>query len=206
MDIHKLQGELELKHTGRRSITHKDALAAALYPKVFDEYVVKRDTVGPVGLLPTKAFLKGLEIDEEIEVTTDRGVSTNIKLKAVGELLPSGNREVFFEVDAIPRVVEIQDRKILEVAKGSTSAAAAREKSDPLDPGSVGAPMSGSVVEVLVSPGQKIAAGEPIVVLSAMKMETTVASPVAGTCKHVGVVSGDTCSAGDLMCAIDTAA
>ena len=66
--------------------------------------------------------------------------------------------------------------------------------------------MSGSVVEVLVSPGQKIAAGEPIVVLSAMKMETTVASPVAGTCKHVGVVSGDTCSAGDLMCAIDTAA
>ena len=104
------------------------------------------------------------------------------------------------------RVVEIQDRKILEAAKGSTSAAAAREKSDPLDPGSVGAPMSGSVVEVLVSPGQKIAAGEPIVVLSAMKMETTVASPVAGTCKHVGVVSGDTCSAGDLMCAIDTAA
>ena len=177
-----------------------------MYPKVFDEYVVKRDTVGPVGLLPTKAFLKGLEIDEEIEVTTDRGVSTNIKLKAVGELLPSGNREVFFEVNAIPRVVEIQDRKILEVAKGSTSAAAAREKSDPLDPGSVGAPMSGSVVEVLVSPGQKIAAGEPIVVLSAMKMETTVASPVAGTCKHVGVVSGDTCSAGDLMCAIDTAA
>ena len=204
MDIHKLQGELELKHTGRRSITHKDALAAALYPKVFDEYVVKRDTVGPVGLLPTKAFLKGLEIDEEIEVTTDRGVSTNIKLKAVGELLPSGNREVFFEVNAIPRVVEIQDRKILEAAKGASSAAAAREKSDPLDPGSVGAPMSGSVVEVLVCPGQKIAAGEPIVVLSAMKMETTVASPVAGTCKHVGVVPGDTCSAGDLMCAIDT--
>ena len=96
MDINKLQNELSIKHTGRRSITHKDALAAALYPKVFDEYVVKRDTVGPVGLLPTKAFLKGLDIDEEIEVTTDRGVSTNIKLKAVGELLPSGNREVFF--------------------------------------------------------------------------------------------------------------
>ena len=45
--------------------------------------------------------------------------------------------------------------------------------------------------------------GEPIVVLSAMKMETTVASPVAGTLKHVGVVKGDTCAAGDLMCAID---
>ena len=203
MDINKLQNELSIKHTGRRSITHKDALAAALYPKVFDEYVVKRDTVGPVGLLPTKAFLKGLDIDEEIEVTTDRGVSTNIKLKAVGELLPSGNREVFFEVNAIPRVVEIHDRKILESASKGGGGAVAREKSDPLDPGSVGAPMSGSVVEVLVAPGQKIKAGEPIVVLSAMKMETTVASPVAGTLKHVGVVKGDTCAAGDLMCAID---
>jgi len=40
-------------------------------------------------------------------------------------------------------------------------------------------------------------------VLSAMKMETTVASPGAGTLNHVGGVKGDTCAAGDLMCAID---
>ena len=150
--------------------------------------------------------MKGLEIDEEIEVTTDRGVSTNIKLKAVGELLPSGNREVFFEVNAIRASSRFKIEKFSKSPRARPSTAAPGEKSDPLDPGSVGAPMSGSVVEVLVSPGQKIAAGEPIVVLSAMKMETTVASPVAGTCKHVGVVSGDTCSAGDLMCAIDTAA
>jgi pyruvate carboxylase len=202
LDLKKLQSELSSKHAGRRSITHKDTLAAALYPKVFDEYVVKRDTVGPVGLLPTKAFLSGLDIDEEIEVTTDRGVSTNIKLKAVGELLPSGNREVFFEVNAIPRVVEIHDRKILE-SSSKASTTVTREKSDPLDPGSVGAPMSGNVVEVLVAPGQKIKAGEPLVVLSAMKMETTVSSPVSGTLKHCAVIAGDTCSAGDLMVAID---
>jgi len=204
-DLQKLQSELSLKHTGRRSVTHKDTLSAALYPKVFDEFVVKRDTLGPVGLLPTKAFLSGLDIDEEIEIKTDRGVSSTLKLKAVGELLPSGNREVFFEVNGIPRVVEIQDRKILETASKGV-VAAVREKSDPLDPGSVGAPMSGSVVEVLVVPGQDVKAGEPLVVLSAMKMETTVSSPVTGKLKHVGVVKGDSCSAGDLMVAIDLAA
>ena len=203
LDLSKLQNDLARKHVGRRAITHKDTLAAALYPKVFDEYVVKRDTVGPVGLLPTKAFLKGLDIDEEIEVTTDRGVSTNIKLKAVGELLPSGSREVFFEVNGIPRVVEIHDRKVLESTK-SGAVSTAREKSDPLDEGSIGAPMSGDVVDVLIAPGQKVKAGESLVVLSAMKMETTVASPVSGTLKHVVVVKGDSCAAGDLLCAIDT--
>ena len=51
--------------------------------------------------------------------------------------------------------------------------------------GSVGAPMPGTVVEVRVTEGDKVEKGQPLIVLSAMKMEMIVQSPVAGTVKRI---------------------
>ena len=121
-------------------------------------------------------------------------------LKAIGELLPNGNREVFFEMNGIPRVVEIEDKTDDGATKKTLLAS--RERSDPADIGSVGAPMAGEVVEVLVTSGEIVEAGAPLVVLSAMKMETTVSAPCDGPIRHVGVVAGDGCRAGDLLVAI----
>jgi len=203
VDFKALRKELQEKHRGRRNVSHKDALSSAMYPQVFDQYVIERDMMGPVSLLPTKAFLKGLEIDEEIEVKARRGSSASIKLKAVGELLPNGKREVFFEVNGIPRVVDILDLKVFE-NDNKKGMSAVRERADPLDLGSVGAPMAGKVVDILVKDGADIKAGEALVVISAMKMETTVSAPCAGKLKHIAIAKGDSCTAGDLLCAIET--
>ena len=154
-------------------------------------------------MLPTKAFLVGLEIDEEVEVELRAGVKASIKLKAIGELLPDGKRDVFFEMNGIPRSVEIEDKT--EEGSDKKTRAASREKSDPADIGSVGAPMAGQVVEVLVEEGEEVKAGMPLVVLSAMKMETTVSAPCDGRLRHIGVVANDACAAGDLLVAIDAA-
>jgi biotin carboxyl carrier protein len=52
------------------------------------------------------------------------------------------------------------------------------------------APMPGRVVQVLVSPGQVVAAGQALVVVEAMKMENDVTAPVAGTVIEVPATEG----------------
>ena len=145
-DLEALRYSVSKKHA-RRDISWRDTLSAAIYPAVFDDYVRKVNLHGPLTMLPTKAFLVGLDIDEECEVELRAGVRASIKLKAIGELLPNGNREVFFEMNGIPRVVETADRT--DAGETKKFRIASREKSDPADIGSVGAPMAGEVVQVL---------------------------------------------------------
>lgn len=63
----------------------------------------------------------------------------------------------------------------------------------------VNAPLAGTVVKVLVKPGQAVAEGETIIILEAMKMETSVSAPAAGSIVEVRVQGGDSCAVGDVL-------
>ena len=63
----------------------------------------------------------------------------------------------------------------------------------------VAAPLAGNVVKVLVKSGQRVSEGESIIVLEAMKMETSVSAPSDGTIVDVKVQAGDSCSVGDVL-------
>jgi 3-methylcrotonyl-CoA carboxylase alpha subunit len=56
--------------------------------------------------------------------------------------------------------------------------------------GTLTAPMPGRVVSVSVSPGDRVEAGQPLVVLEAMKMEHTLKAPAAGNVEQVGCTEG----------------
>jgi acetyl/propionyl-CoA carboxylase alpha subunit len=66
-------------------------------------------------------------------------------------------------------------------------------------PGSLVAPMPGTVVRVLVEAGETVGAGDLLVVLEAMKMEHRVTSPAAGTVAEVRVKAGQTVDGDEVL-------
>lgn len=77
-----------------------------------------------------------------------------------------------------------------------------KPKANPKLPGDIGAPMVGMVMNLQAIDGQLVKPGDAICVLSAMKMETVVSSPVSGKILTMLVKAGETVAAGDLLCQI----
>lgn len=77
-----------------------------------------------------------------------------------------------------------------------------RKRAEPAGGGEVRAMLSGTVVEVLVSVGDRIEPNQGLLVIEAMKMENEVKSPVAGEVKMVAVSAGQTVSTGQLLVVI----
>ena len=63
----------------------------------------------------------------------------------------------------------------------------------------VPAPLSGVIIRVLVKPGQRVVEGESIVILEAMKMETSISAPAAGQIVDVRIKAGDSIAVGDVL-------
>jgi pyruvate carboxylase len=102
-----------------------------------------------------------------------------IKLLAIGPVSEkTGQREVFFEMNGEVRACLIDDKHAGRILYSSSFNQnnkrviaiedVKRQKADPSDPGQVGAPMSGVVIEVRVHPGSLVKKGDPIAILSAM--------------------------------------
>ncbi|XP_069596267.1 pyruvate carboxylase, mitochondrial [Ranitomeya imitator] len=177
MDFTKLEEGLKSKYD---DITPEDIMSAAMYPKVFEEYKDFSTQFGPVECLNTRLFLEGPNIAEEFEVELERGKTLHIKALALGDLNKAGQREVFFELNGQLRSVLVKDTQAMKEMHFHPKALKDVK-------GQIGAPMPGKVIDIKVKEGQTIEKGQPLCVLSAMKMETLVNSPVSGTIKKIYV-------------------
>ncbi|XP_050404897.1 pyruvate carboxylase, mitochondrial isoform X2 [Patella vulgata] len=181
LDFDALKSSLEEKHG--RKIKEVDLMSAALYPTVTDNYLDFIDKYGPVNTLDTRMFLAGPKVAQETEVEIERGKTLSIKTLAVGDLNKTGAREVFFELNGQLRSVLIKDEEAMKEMHFHPKAIKGVL-------GSVGAPMPGEIIDIKVKVGDKVKKGQPIVVLSAMKMEMVVNAPMAGTIKGMTITKG----------------
>ncbi|MDE0217616.1 MAG: acetyl-CoA carboxylase biotin carboxylase subunit [bacterium] len=69
--------------------------------------------------------------------------------------------------------------------------------------GEVVVPMQGTIVKVMVAEGDTVEAGDPIVVLEAMKMENNVCAEKSGTITEIRVAEGDAVGGGDVVAVIE---
>ncbi|EYC27024.1 hypothetical protein Y032_0009g478 [Ancylostoma ceylanicum] len=194
LDLDKLKTDLEEKHG--RKLREEDVMSYAMFPSVFDEFERFRQMYGPVDKLPTRIFLTGLDIAEEVDVEIEKGKTLALQLLAEGKLNSKGEREVFFYLNGQMRSLFIQDK---EASKEIVT----RAKALPGVRGSIGAPMPGEILELKVKEGDKVVPKQPLFVLSAMKMEMVIDTPIAGTVKQIHLQKGTKCQAGDLVVEIE---
>lgn len=76
------------------------------------------------------------------------------------------------------------------------------DPSDQVAPGSLLAPMPGTVVRVETEPGADVAEGQTLVVLEAMKMEHRIAAPAAGTVAELNVAAGQQVESGAVLAVV----
>ncbi|KAG8874072.1 pyruvate carboxylase [Tulasnella sp. 331] len=190
LDFRKIKQELRAKFG--KHITDVDVTSYAMYPKVFEEYQGFLNKYGDLSILPTRYFLGRPEIGEEMHISIDKGKMLIIRLMAVGSVLEGqGVRDVWFEVNGEVRAITVEDNN-------AAVETVTREKATP-DPGSVGAPMSGVIIEIRVKEGQEVKKGDVLCVQSAMKMESAVSAPVSGRVARVVCSEGDSLQSGDLL-------
>ena len=116
-----------------------------------------------------------------------------IKLIGIGEADDEGRRNVFYELNGMPRESQVLDKSL------APKNAVTKPKGDAKDPLQVVAPMPGMVASIAVSVGQKVKEGETLLTLEAMKMFAAVASPTAGTVSEICVKIGESVESKDLL-------
>jgi pyruvate carboxylase len=177
---------------GGAELDDEDLNGYLMYPKVFLDYMARHRTYGPVRALPTRTFFYGMEQGQEISVEIDPGKTLEVRLQAVGETTAEGEVRVFFELNGQPRTIRVPDRS-------AAARAGVRPKAESGNPAHVGAPMPGVVASMAAQAGKAVRAGDLLLTIEAMKMETGIHAERDGTVRAVHVSPGAQIDAKDLL-------
>ncbi|MER9883183.1 pyruvate carboxylase [Mesorhizobium sp. M0118] len=196
-DLKASRAEVEEKL--ERKLSEFEFASWLMYPKVFSDFIAAQETYGPVSVLPTPTYFYGMKSEDEIFVDIEKGKTLVVRCLAIGDVDEKGMVTVFFELNGQPRRVKVPDR-----AHGA-SAAKARRKAEPGNEAHVGAPMPGVVSALAVAAGQAVKAGDVLLSIEAMKMETALHAERDGTIAEVLVKTGDQIDAKDLLVVVEAA-
>lgn len=179
------------------TVDDEDLASYLMYPKVYLDYMGRRRTYGPVRVLPTPVFFYGMEPGQELFIEIERGKTLVLRLLTIGETDEEGMTKVFFELNGQPRTAKVPNRS---AAKG----AALRPKAEPGNADHVAAPLPGMIASVTVSDGQKVAKGDLLMTVEAMKMETAIHAERDGVVKRIVAGAGTQVDAKDLLLEFET--
>ncbi|MGB0166203.1 MAG: biotin/lipoyl-containing protein, partial [Luteibaculum sp.] len=179
-----------------RDLEMEDFLSYKLYPKVFEQAVEKFKRYGDVSRIPTKNFFYGLKEGEECILDIAPGKTIIVELQSVSAADEKGYRNVFFKLNGQTRSLSIADEKLKVEEKNNL-------KADPNNPKQVPAPLQGRLSKFLVAPGDAVKKNQPLFVLEAMKMESTVSANAAGKVAQIQLQEGAMVMADDLVLVLE---
>ncbi|WP_152346471.1 pyruvate carboxylase [Brevibacterium sp. CFH 10365] len=173
----------------------KDKLNELLFPGPTKEFQAMRSNYGDLSVVETSEYLYGLTGGEEHAVELAKGKNLLIGVQAIGGTDERGMRSVMFTLNGQLRPLQVRDRSVESEVKTA-------EKADPNNRGHVGSPFAG-VVTMQVHEGDKVAVGDTVATIEAMKMEATITTQTAGTISRVAIADVQQLEGGDLVVVID---
>lgn len=202
----------EFEHL-RNEIAHlatndEDVLSFAMFPEIGKQFLELRSTdnlvAEPLELAdaPTPGEVKKAPTEFNVAL---HGESYHVKVTGAGPKNQS-LRHFYFTVDGMPEeiVIETLDEIVLDGgAQGAVQSAIASKRRRPSEPGDVVTSMPCNIIDVLVKEGQKVNAGQSLLVTEAMKMETEITAPVAGIVKAIYVAKGDAVNPNEVLVEIN---
>ena len=168
------------------------AVSYALYPKVYEDYCEHFQAYNDVTRLESHVYFYGLRRGEETTLKIGEGKDLLIKFMEMSAPDEEGKRVLSFEINGSVREVTVQDKK-LEVKSDK------KLKADKSNPAHVGSTIPGTVSQVFVKEGEEVKQNQPLLVLEAMKLETTVVAKQDGVIDKIYVAAGDRVNTGDLL-------
>lgn len=194
-DLLKPELEKLRQDIGRLANSDEDVLSYAMFPEVGKQFLEQR---AGGALVPEPLLLESRAEDSVKKAPTEfnvalHGESYHVKVTGAGPKNQS-LRHFYFMVDGVPEeiVVETLDEIVLDGGtQGAVKNNISSKRRKPTEPGDVFVSMPCNVLEVLVKVGDKVEAGQPVLITEAMKMETETTAPISGVVKAIHVIKGE---------------
>jgi len=187
---------------GRLAESGQDLLTYAMFPEIGRQFLEGRaaGTLVPEPLEPASQPGPRSTAPTEFNIVL-HGESYHIKVTGAGHKEMS-ERHFYFDVDGVPEevMVETLSEVVLQGgAQGAVKEAIAGKRPKPTKEGHVTTNMPGNIVDVLVQVGDRVEAGQPVLITEAMKMETEIQAPIAGEVTEVLVRKGDSVNPNEVL-------
>ena len=184
---------------GELAKSEEDVLTYAMFPEIGRTFLEERaaGTLKPEELAPISSGNGGgggMQLAPTDFNVTMHGETYHIRLTGTGHQ-DQEERPYYLTIDGVPEEVLVENLTEMvpttggyvdpkKASRGSKRPRATKE-------GDVTTSMPGTVVDVLVKEGDTVNAGDPVLIIEAMKMENEVQAPVGGTVNQVNVKKGD---------------
>ncbi len=185
----------------QKEVSPEDVITYALFPSIALQYFDERERgeLKPEKLEPLTesepAIARELHLAPVEFKVILHGESYHIRVSGSGQTV-DGRKPYYIKVD--DKLEEVYLEPIQEVLAGGAESPistgpgpATGSRPKPSKPGDVTTPIPGRVVKILVSVDEQVKAGDPLIVIEAMKMENRVSAPIDGTVKNILIKEGD---------------